>query len=288
LLESRELLAQLTSPTPPPGDAAALTLVRALYRDILQREADPAGLQTWVDLLGAGATRAAIVQGIWDSPEHRGLQVDQLYATYLHRPPDPAGRTFWVNQLGNGLSDADAAGLFLTSPEFQAGHADDTAFLHDLYQVALGRAPDPVGLAAFGGMLQQGVSRGEVARAVLTSLEKALQAVDALYAQFLHRAADAAGRAFWASQLAGTTGPALSPGQVTQALLASDEFFDRAVFVPVLPAQLTFLTQPHHTATGLTLHPITVSSGAGGTAPITVSLGNNQSGLLLVLQRPGR
>src|SRR5262249_44533256 len=48
-----------------------------------------------------------------------------------------------------------------------------------------------------------------------------------------------------------------------------------------LLAQLTFLSQPLSTATGLTLNPITVSSSDGGTAPITVSLGNNQSGLLL-------
>jgi YD repeat-containing protein len=48
-----------------------------------------------------------------------------------------------------------------------------------------------------------------------------------------------------------------------------------------LLAQLTFLTQPLGTAAGLTLNPITVSSSDGGTAPITVSLGNNQNGLQL-------
>jgi hypothetical protein len=48
-----------------------------------------------------------------------------------------------------------------------------------------------------------------------------------------------------------------------------------------LLAQLTFLTQPLGTATGLTLNPITVSSSAGGKVPITISLGNNQSGLQL-------
>src|SRR6516225_3661839 len=48
-----------------------------------------------------------------------------------------------------------------------------------------------------------------------------------------------------------------------------------------LLAQLTFVTQPLSIATGQALNPVTVSSSGGGTAPITISLGNNQSGLQL-------
>ena len=48
-----------------------------------------------------------------------------------------------------------------------------------------------------------------------------------------------------------------------------------------LLAQLTFVTQPLSIATGQALNPVTVSSSDGGAAPITISLGNNQSGLQL-------
>src|SRR5262249_5147018 len=61
-----------------------------------------------------------------------------------------------------------------------------------------------------------------------------------------------------------------------RVLLAVEELEHR-----IPPAQLTFLTQPSVSATGVTMSPVTVSSSAGGSAPITLSLGNNQSGLQL-------
>ena len=71
-------------------------------------------------------------------------------------------------------------------------------------------------------------------------------------------------------------GPSRPPRAKGCARLAAEPLENRC-----LPAQLPFLTQPLSTATGLTLNPVPVSSSAGGTVPITLSLGNNQSGLQL-------
>jgi hypothetical protein len=59
-----------------------------------------------------------VTQGFWQSPEHRGRQVDQFYATLLHRQADPGGRASWVNALQTGLSEADLMRSFLTSAEY--------------------------------------------------------------------------------------------------------------------------------------------------------------------------
>src|SRR5262249_37771054 len=80
---------------------AGARLVRALYRDVLNRAADVAGVQWWVDRLQAGASRLDVATAIWDSPEHRGLEVDQLYTSFLHRAADPAGRAGWVQALAS-------------------------------------------------------------------------------------------------------------------------------------------------------------------------------------------
>ena len=66
--------------------------VTRLYRSLLNREPDAAGLQYWNNQLAGGATREAVAQGIYDSPEHRGIQVDEYYQHYLNRASDPQGR----------------------------------------------------------------------------------------------------------------------------------------------------------------------------------------------------
>jgi hypothetical protein len=65
---------------------------------------------------------------------------------------------------------------------------------------------------------------------VLASEEKLGQSVDALYADYLDRQADAGGRTHWLSGLEGGT---LSAEPVAQAFLACDEFFSRAAADPL-------------------------------------------------------
>jgi hypothetical protein len=200
--------------------------VQAVYRAVLSRKADTAGMASWVVLLQAGGTRQQVAEGLWDSPEHRGLQVDQFYATYLHRAADASGRAFWVSALLDGVSEEQVAAAFLTSAEYEQAHPDLDAYLSGLYADVLGRAPDPDGLASWQAAAQGGVSREALADAFLQSPEKQLKCVDGYYADFLGRAGEPSGVAAW---MAAMQSSQLSPEQVAQAFLASVEFYDRAV-----------------------------------------------------------
>src|SRR5262249_3108177 len=164
----------------------AYQFVRALYRDVLDRAADAAGLQWWVGRLQSGGSRAAVATGIWNSPEHRGIEVDGFYQTYLHRAADPAGRLWWVNAMGAGLGEAAVALAFLTSPEYQQAHPGADSFVRGLYGDVLGRAADQAGLDAWVTQLQTGVSRDQVARAFDASAEHRGRQADLLYAALLH------------------------------------------------------------------------------------------------------
>ena len=58
---------------------------------------DTAGVSYWVGWMQAGFTQQAqVAMAVWQSPEHRGLQVDALYRALLHWPADatrgPTGR----------------------------------------------------------------------------------------------------------------------------------------------------------------------------------------------------
>jgi hypothetical protein len=219
--------AQVTSslkgggPPVPPEQA----FVQGLYRDLLGRAADGQGLQGWTALLQAGGTRLQVVQGVWASPEHRGRQVDQFYATYLHRAADAPGRAGWINALLGGMSEEAVARGFLASDEYRQAHASPTAYLFGLYADVLGRSPDPDGLDGWQQAAQDGLSREALADGFLRSAEADRQLLAQDYRAYLGREPHAAGEAAWLADLQGNR---LTPAQVAEALLASDEFFVRA------------------------------------------------------------
>ncbi len=64
--------------------------VEAIYRAVLDRNADTGGLSSWTGDLNSGKlTRLQVVQGIRNSPEHFAQEVDDFYVTLLGRPPIP-------------------------------------------------------------------------------------------------------------------------------------------------------------------------------------------------------
>jgi hypothetical protein len=94
-----------------------------------------------------------------------------------------------------------------------------------LYADVLGRTPDPAGLDYWQAAAQGGMSPAQIADGFLGSREADEQRVGGYYRDYLGREGEAAGVAAW---LAALQSGQLSPAQVAQAFLASDEFFSRA------------------------------------------------------------
>ncbi len=201
---------------------ASSAYIAGLYRSLLGRDADAAGLAWWVGQLNGGTSRNQIVQGFLNSPEHRGQEVDVYYQTFLHRTADPAGRTFWVNQFLGGADEADVLQGFLTSGEFQAAHTDVNLFVQDMYLDLLGRTPDAAGSAYWLGLLSTGAKREDVVAGFVRSGEVAARAVDGFYAAYLHRPADSAA-SYWLSLW---TGGLVRLTDIAAGYLTSDEFFN--------------------------------------------------------------
>jgi hypothetical protein len=210
----------LGSPVPP-ADEADLH-VHDSYRKILQREAESAGRASWVGLLNSGVPRSTIVQGIWESLDHRGLQVDRLSAPYRQRAADPQRRNSWVNSLVHGMSETEASGAFLTAEEDLQAPADTTASLNALDAGVLGRTRDAAGPDAWQQPAQGGLSRAALADGFLQSPAQAKQLVDQNYARYLVRPADVPGKPLWTGALLEHR---LTEEQVAQAFLAADDFF---------------------------------------------------------------
>jgi hypothetical protein len=197
--------------------------VGGLYLNVLGRAADPAGQSHFVQMLQAGVSRADVSGMIWQSVEHRTLEVDQFYVTFLHRPADGAGQATWVNLLLNGASELEVMRGFLTSTEYQASHGSPATFIDGLANDVLGRAADPSLLAIDELFLAQGGSREVLAQSFLTSAEASRRVVDDYYRTYLCRAGDPAQETY---VLALQSGRATFTS-VAQSFLSSVEYYAR-------------------------------------------------------------
>lgn len=204
----------------------AIQYVSALYLTVLGRDADSSGLAFWAAHLDAGASRLDVARGFWESPEHRGVQVDSLYADYLGRQAAPQERAALVDALLSGASETAVAQSILASAKYRGTHRSATAYITGLYQDVLGRAADRAGLVFWRRAVRLGVRRAAIARRFLNSRDAFARQVDMDYRDILGRGADASGRAFWTQQLATHQ---QTPSQVAEMFLASPEFFDRAL-----------------------------------------------------------
>jgi hypothetical protein len=137
------------------------TTVAGIYTKVLQRDPTAAESATWVTLLdGKNATIADLTNTLIASPEATNFvdPVVRVYQAVFGRVPDQAGLDFWVDAFRNGTSLATITEGFVQSAEFAARYGTaaqtgtvTTAYIQELYQNILGRAPDAAGFAFWLG-----------------------------------------------------------------------------------------------------------------------------------------
>ncbi len=155
--------------------------VTLLYANVLHRQPDAGGMNTWLNYLSSGHSRAetvigfsessenirntapSIQQGLWVGDPNAGVAA-RLYDTVFGRLPDAPGLTDWTRALNTGTSLTQVAAGFVNAPEFRStyGALNDAAFVNLLYQNVLHRQADQPGLASWTGALAQGQSRADV------------------------------------------------------------------------------------------------------------------------------
>jgi hypothetical protein len=213
------------------GPLTNVGFVTQLYRDVLKREPDQGGLAAWSAPLDSGqASRAQVAQGFVNSVEYHMDVVQGFYNTLLHRAADPAGLNGWTNFLAQGGTQRQLEAQFLGSDEYfiTRGGATVNGYAHALYQDALNRQIDPVGLQSVTTWLSGSdttASRTDLASIVIDSPEGDIVTIDRLYSQFLHRAPDPVGlsaflAAFQANQTSGTdpaNGSGTQPSGIPQS-----------------------------------------------------------------------
>ncbi len=148
--------------------------VDLVYRNVVGRQADPAGRAFWIEYLNRGNSRGALMVGFSESPEYVTRSatsapttssvgtIYRLYLAFFQREPDSAGQSYWVGRLDTGTSLASIANGFVGSDEFQriSGCMSDEQFIQMIYRNVLIREADTAGLTYWTGRLASGMSRG--------------------------------------------------------------------------------------------------------------------------------
>lgn len=157
--------------------------VEQLYRNVLDREGDAAGIDGWTSALTAHAMNRgqvlagfsessehvqnlapAVAAGIWDLDE-TAASLTRLYDAALNRLPDAGSLITWKSYVDNGMSLSTVADAFVASVEFQSkyGSLSNRGFVEQLYHNVLGRGGDDAGIAGWTAFLDGGkMDRGDV------------------------------------------------------------------------------------------------------------------------------
>ena len=166
-----------------------------IYREILGRNVDPSGMDTWTRELESGRSVSQVRRAIAESPEAQS-KLNELYQRMLGRDIDASGRTRWTNALANGWTIQKVANEGIApSPEYRRQD------VIRIYREILGRDVDPSGMDTWARELENGRSVLEVRRAIAESPE-AQNKLNKLYQRMLCRDVDPSGRATWTNALA--------------------------------------------------------------------------------------
>jgi hypothetical protein len=212
------VIRQFTAPAP--------GFVITLYELVLERDPTAAELQHWTKRLAAGTSRLTVARDLWQTPEHRRIEVAGLVHALLHRASDPASDAPWVRALGSGAGETSVAQRLLVSSAYQSTHTSLASFVSGLEAEVLGGSLNPDDPALRRLMRRDTrAGRSALARAALTSPAAAARLLTVDDETFLGHPPGPAQIRQASVQLRGRSD---APAVVAERIVASQEFFDLA------------------------------------------------------------
>lgn len=205
-------------------DNSVRRYVTRVYRDLLHRVPEAAGLATWSTALRRGTPYGRVANSITSSAEFRSGLIREAYDHYLGRRPDSGGLRGWLGAMAGGLHVEQMEAGFIASAEFYANAGSARAWIADLYQTVLNRSPSSAEIDWWQARLRAGAGRGSVALGFLLSTEHLTTVVNGYYQQLLGRNIDSSGARSWVSALQ----HGVRDEQIIAGIVSSPEYRGRA------------------------------------------------------------
>lgn len=213
-----------SNPTTPASNPNA-HFVRALYRELLDRDPDSAGLAYWTQQIVGGVSRTQVAKALSSSVEYLARQVDAGFSDILGRGPSSGERSYWLQLLASGTERDELIRMLVSSGEYQNAHSGLGAFVDAAYEDVLGRAAEASGRNYWISFLSTGGTRSQFAQTLISSTEYRLNKIDAYYQEYLGRTPGATERQWWLVQV---QSGGVKLGAIAQSFLGSDEYYAAA------------------------------------------------------------
>jgi hypothetical protein len=181
----------------------------ALYHDALARAPDAAGLASFTTALASGYSDQAVANFIFGSSEFQSDWISGLYGHFADRAPTAAELQSSTLILHVAGEKAALAGILANGSSYGvlSDHANGL-YVTEMYRDLLQRDPDTASLNAWENALDSGTLQGgDIAHDILTSAEYKENIVQNVYSQYLGRAADPSGMAYFTNLLASGAAP---------------------------------------------------------------------------------
>jgi hypothetical protein len=191
--------------------------INAVSDAVLGHDADATSLANWLSFLNSGHTRAQVVDGIWNSQEHRQRQVIALYQGIVGVSPPPTSLAIYVAMFQAGATELDVTAAIASSPAATARFASDNAYVNMLYLLVLGR---PASAAEQTAWITSGLDRRTMALRLMTTPDGEAALVGRVYTQLLRRPVSPVEANYWVSRFQG----GLSFGDFVKVILGSSDF----------------------------------------------------------------
>jgi hypothetical protein len=167
------------TPPPPPrprmDPRTAERMVQQAYREVLDRNADPAGLRRYRDrVMSEGWTEGQLIAELQRSGEARAINPDaaitKMYREILGRDPDPSGLAHYRSKWKDGWTQGQIRNDIRRSAEGR--DANINTAITRAYRDILGREPDPEGYANYANLMRrQGYTERNIREALMNSDE---------------------------------------------------------------------------------------------------------------------
>jgi hypothetical protein len=211
---------------PTPNLNVNTAIVRGLYNLVLGQPADAAGLAYWTGQLQAGVSAGQMAVYLYASAAYDSRVATSDYQMFLGRAGTSAEVSAWVARMQTGWTETQVASAFLSSPEFNVLHPDNTDFIQVLYGDILDRQAGTAELAACTQALASGLSRSQLAMVLISAPEAAVLTVSSDYVAFLGRSATPAEVNAWVSAY---VSGGFTLDEIGARILGSAEFYARAL-----------------------------------------------------------
>jgi len=168
--------------------STAISFVKALYSDVLNRAPWDQEIAGWGQNLMNGMSPVQIGSGFVNSDEYRLIRINAAYRDILGRTASPQEATGWLNNMRVGIIQTDDVDrTFLASQEFfgLTGGTNEL-FVSALYSRLIGRPAAPPEASGWGAIAASSGRQG-VVNSIWNSFETARSRVAGMYSLYLGR-----------------------------------------------------------------------------------------------------